>query len=190
MTLADDKAAMRKAAAAARAGAAAHAGPGAAGTLSEILAGHRGVPVSGYYPIRTEIDPLPALAEASAWGPVGLPVIMGKDLPLTFRAWTPGCAMQPGPYGAPIPADAAEVTPQILIVPLLAFDRDGGRLGYGGGFYDRTLAQLRQLGPALAIGFAYAAQEVAKVPTEATDIRLDLVVTESEVIEVPAGQAG
>lgn len=184
MSLATDKAALRKAAAAARAEAAARARPGAAGILSDVLAGHRGVPLSGYHPIRSEIDPLPAMAEAAAWGPVGLPVIAGKDRPLTFRAWTPDCAMQDGPYGAQIPADPTPVIPQILIVPLLAFDRSGARLGYGGGFYDRTLAALRARGPALAIGFAFAAQQLEAVPTEPTDVLLDMIVTETGVIDI------
>lgn len=104
MTLAAEKAALREAAAARRDAAAAEAGPGAAGILSEVLAGYRGVPISGYHPIRSEIDPLPALAEAAAHGPVGMPVIIGKARPLEFRLWTPGCAMQEGQFGAMIPA--------------------------------------------------------------------------------------
>lgn len=132
--------------------------------------------------MRTEIDPTPAMEEAAAHGPVGLPVIMGADQPLQFRLWTPGCAMIAGAFGAQIPADGAWMQPEIVIVPLVAFDRRGGRLGYGGGFYDRTLQQLRARRATLAIGFAYAAQEADDLPLEATDQPLDMIVTEAGVI--------
>ena len=155
---------------------------GAAGYLSELLAGHRGVPVSGYMPIRTEIDPLPALEEAAAHGPVGMPVILGAGQPLRFRGWSPGCAMEEGAFGAMIPADGDWITPEIVIVPLVAFDRRGGRLGYGGGFYDRTLEGLRARQATLAIGFAYAAQEADDLPLEPTDQPLDLIVTERGIL--------
>ena len=89
--------------------------------------------------------------------------------------------MMPGEFGAAIPAEGAWIEPEVLIVPLLAFDARGYRLGYGGGFYDRTLEGLRARGPVLAVGFAFDAQEVAEVPTEPTDQRLDAVVTESGV---------
>ncbi|MEM8539012.1 MAG: 5-formyltetrahydrofolate cyclo-ligase [Pseudomonadota bacterium] len=162
---------------------AAHARAGAvAGYLSEVLAGHRGVPLAGYMPMRTEIDPLPAMAEAAAYGAVGVPVIMGAAQPLQFRAWTPGCPMVPGPFGALVPETGDWVTPEILVVPLVAFTRTGGRLGYGGGFYDRTLERLRANRPTFAIGFAYAAQEDADLPLEATDQPLDLIVTDQGVI--------
>ena len=92
--------------------------------------------------------------------------------------------MVPGTFGAPVPEVGCWMVPQILIVPLVAFDRAGGRLGYGGGFYDRTLEALRRDGPVLAIGFAFAAQEVDALPQEPTDQRLDRIVTEVEVIEV------
>ncbi len=155
----------------------------ACGVLSSILAGNRGVPLSGYMPMRTEISPLPAMAEAAAYGPVGVPVIEAKGRPLRFRAWSPEAEMVPGPFGAMVPAAGDWITPQILIVPLLAFTRTGLRLGYGGGFYDRTLAGLRAAGPVLAIGFAFAAQEADDLPAEPTDAPLDLIVTEAGVIE-------
>lgn len=164
---------------------AAHAardGRGAA-VLSEVLAAHRGVPLSGYMPIRTEIDPLPAMAEAAAHGPVAVPVIEGPGLPLRFSRWQPGGALRAGPFGAQVPAIDDFLVPEIVIVPLVAFDARGGRLGYGGGFYDRTLALLRAARPTLAIGFAYAAQETAALPLEATDQRLDMIVTEAGVRE-------
>jgi 5-formyltetrahydrofolate cyclo-ligase len=107
---------------------------------------------------------------------------MGAGQALQFRAWTPGCALVPGTFGAQIPAAGNWIEPEILIVPLVAFDRTGGRLGYGGGFYDRTLQLLRSRRATLAIGFAYAAQEMADLPLESTDQPLDLIVTEQGVI--------
>nr|WP_247748274.1 5-formyltetrahydrofolate cyclo-ligase [Ruegeria sp. R13_0] len=156
--------------------------PGSAGRLSEILAGHRGVPMSGYMPIRTEIDPLPAMAEATAYGPVGVPVIQAAGQPLKFSRWTPEGALKDGPFGAKVPEIDDYFDPEILIVPLVAFDAKGGRLGYGGGFYDRTLEGLRAKRPTLAIGFAFDGQEAEGLPLESTDQPLDMVVTESRVL--------
>ena len=149
--------------------------------LTASLAPHRGAVLAGYMPIHSEIDPLPVMSEwAAAGGTVGVPVIEGAGRPLRFRAWRPGAPMVPGPFGALVPATGAEVVPEVLIVPLVAFDAAGYRLGYGGGFYDRTLAGLRARGPVAAIGFAYAAQETgAPLPREATDQPLDLIVTEA-----------
>jgi 5-formyltetrahydrofolate cyclo-ligase len=154
------------------------------GYLSEVLAGYRGVPLSGFMPIRTEIDPTPAMAEACAHGPVGVPVIVGAAQPLIFARWAPDTAMVAGPFGAKVPARIEEIEPEIVILPLLAFDRRGGRLGYGGGFYDRTLEQLRARRATLAIGFAFAGQEIEQIPLEPTDQPLDLVVTQAGVIEI------
>jgi len=134
MTLQSRKTQMRKAAFAARKVVHA-AGLGHAGHLSSVLAGYRGVPVAGYAQMRTEIDPTSALEEAAAHGPVGLPVIEEAGKPLTFRSWTPGCDMIDGAFGAQIPAVGDVIVPEILIVPLVAFSRSGGRLGYGGGFF-------------------------------------------------------
>jgi len=152
------------------------------GYLAEVLAGYRGVPVSGYLAIRTEIDPLAVMAEAAAHGPVGVPVIEGNGLPLKFSRWEPDCALKDGPFGAQVPVIEDYFEPEILIVPLVAFDRKGGRLGYGGGFYDRTLEMLRAKRPTLAIGFAFAAQEAEVLPLEPTDQPLDMIVTEQGVI--------
>jgi len=182
VTLQTRKEAARKAAFAARKQA--HAlGLGHAGHLSSVLAGYRGVPTAGYAQMCTEIDPSPAMEEASAHGPVCLPVIEAAGQPLRFRQWTPGCDMSQGAFGANIPTSGDWVTPEILIVPLVAFSRAGGRLGYGGGFYDRTLEQLRAQKPTLAIGFAYGAQELPDLPLEPTDQPLDLIVTEQGIIE-------
>lgn len=152
-----------------------------AGVLSGFLAGYRGVPLSGYMPIRTEIDPVPAMAEAAAHGPVGVPVIIGRGQPLKFARWEPDTVLVEGPFGARIPENPVFFEPEILIVPLIAFDAEGGRLGYGGGFYDRTLERLRASGPTLAVGFAYAEQEARELPLEPTDQPLDFLVTQSEV---------
>jgi len=151
----------------------------AADILAEFLAAHRGKVLSGYMPMRTEIDPLPAMAAHQ--GAVGVPVIMGKATPLRFREWSPGCRMVEGTFKAMIPEAGEWVEPEVLIVPLLAFDARGYRLGYGGGFYDRTLEGLRARGPVLAVGYAFSAQEVPEVPIDATDQRLDAVVTERGV---------
>ena len=182
INLTDAKAAARKAAFARRKAAHADHGPGRAGVLSEVLAGYRGVPLAGYMPIRTEISPLAAMEEATAYGPVGVPVIIGAGQPLEFSRWEPGCGLRAGPFGAQVPEVDNFFEPEIVIVPLVAFDRSGGRLGYGGGFYDRTLERLRGKRPTLAIGFAYGAQEAENLPLEPTDQPLDMVVTEGGVI--------
>ena len=180
--LTEIKAAARKAAFARRKEAHGLAPANSAALLSEVLAGYRGVPLAGYMPIRTEIDPLPAMAEAAAHGPVGVPVIQGEGLPLEFSSWEPDGALKDGPFGAQVPIVDDYFDPEILIVPLVAFDRAGGRLGYGGGFYDRTLERLRARRATLAIGFAYAAQEADTLPLEPTDQPLDMLITEAEVI--------
>lgn len=175
----DVKTAARAAAFAAREAAHAKGQGQAAELLADFLAPHRGKVLSGYMPMRSEIDPLPAMAAHQ--GPVGVPVIPGRDQPLRFREWSPGCALVEGTFKALVPAEGAWLEPEVMIVPLLAFDRRGYRLGYGGGFYDRTLELLRTRHPVLAIGFAFAAQEMEEVPTEPTDQRLDAVVTEQGV---------
>jgi len=180
--LATLKSEARRAAFARRKVAQATCGPGAAGRLSEVLAGYRGVPLSGYMAIRSEIDPLPAMEEAAAHGPVCVPVILGAGQPLKFARWEPGAAMKPGPFGAMIPEAEEYIDPEILIVPLVAFDLTGGRLGYGGGFYDRTLAGLRAARPTLAIGFAYGAQQADDLALEPTDQPLDMIVTQDRVL--------
>lgn len=177
-SLTDRKTAARKAAFARRK--LAHdAGTGTAAHLSSFLAGHRGVPLAGYMPMRTEIDPLPAMEEAAAHGPVGVPVIMGAGQPLKFRIWEPGVDLIAGEFGAMIPASGDWMTPEIVIVPLVAYDLNGGRLGYGGGFYDRTLEQLRAVQATLAIGFAYSEQQANDLPLEPTDQPLDLLITQN-----------
>jgi len=176
------KAQARKAAFAARARA--HAGAQADGRnvamqahLRAALAGLGDAPLAGYMPIRTEADPLPVMATHA--GPVGVPVIVAPGQALVFHRWTPDGAMRVGQFGARIPTVGEAMVPRVLIVPLAAFDARGYRLGYGGGFYDRTLAALRAAGPVLALGYAYGAQEVPLVPIDEYDQRLDGVVTEN-----------
>ncbi len=174
--MSDAKAAARTQAYAVRKAAFAAGQGQAAELLADYLAQFRGRALSGYMPMRTEIDPLPAMAAHQ--GTVGVPVIMAAATPLRFREWSPGCAMTEGAFKAMIPVDGAWIEPEVLIVPMLAFDARGYRLGYGGGFYDRTLQGLRAQRPTIAIGFAFAAQQVDAVPTDAFDQRLDAVVTE------------
>jgi 5-formyltetrahydrofolate cyclo-ligase len=174
-----DKALARKQAFAARKQAF-DAGQGrAAAILTEFLAPHADKVLVGYMPMRTEIDPLPAMAAHR--GPVGVPVIMGPGQALRFRQWTPQARMIEGDFKALIPETGDWVVPQVVIVPMVAFDARGYRLGYGGGFYDRTLEALKAKGPVLAVGFAFAAQELPQVPIEATDQRLDALATENGV---------
>ncbi|MEO1274630.1 MAG: 5-formyltetrahydrofolate cyclo-ligase [Pseudomonadota bacterium] len=139
--------------------------------------------IAGYRPIRTEIVPDPALARLHAAGvPLAMPVVVAKGAPLSFRPWAPGAAEIEGAFGARIPADETAVVPGALIVPLVAFDTRCARLGYGGGFYDRTIAELRGANPGLkTLGLAYDAQRVPAIPRESTDCLLDAVITESAV---------
>ena len=179
-TISDLKAEARKTAFAARKQAFAAGQGQAAALLADLLAGYGPKPLAGYMAMRTEIDPSAAMA--AHLGPVGVPVIMGAGQPLKFREWTPGCALIEGEFGAKIPAEGAWIEPEILIVPMVAWDRRGFRLGYGGGFYDRTLEGLRAKRPTIAIGFAFAAQELPEVPVEPVDQPLDALVTETGVI--------
>ena len=153
--------------------------------LCQVLSEYHGVPLSGYIPVRSEINPLFAMGEAATHGVVGVPVVLGQNQALKFARWTSQCLMKKGAFGIMVPADEIYFEPEIIIVPLLAFDRRGTRLGYGGGYYDRTLHFLRNKRRTLAIGFAYAAQEVDLLPSESTDQRLNIVVTEREIREFP-----
>ena len=155
-----------------------------AARLQEVLEPYAGQTIAGYMPIRSEINPLPAMTALAAQGDVTVPVIEAAGKPLKFSKWTPDCEMVDGPFGARVPARGLYLEPTVLIVPLVAFSRAGGRLGYGGGFYDRSLEGLRAMRPTIAIGFAFAAQEAADLPLEQTDQPLDLIVTEAEVIDL------
>jgi 5-formyltetrahydrofolate cyclo-ligase len=148
-----------------------------------------GTIVSGFMPLKSEINPLPLMQRLSALGAqLALPAIAGRGQPLVMRAWQFGAELDRGQWGIREPKpEAAEVLPDILLVPLLAFDRTGHRIGYGAGYYDMTIARLRAWKPVVAAGIAFAAQEVAKVPTTPRDERLDLVLTEHEVIDLRGG---
>ncbi len=141
--------------------------------------------LSGFYPYQAEINVLPLLARLVSEGwQTALPVVMAKGESLTFRAWAPGEPTGRGIWDIHVPLETAlQLQPDVLLVPMLAFDRRGYRLGYGGGFYDRTLAELRKLKPVTAIGVAYADQEMDEVPVAPYDEPLDWILTERGVIE-------
>jgi 5-formyltetrahydrofolate cyclo-ligase len=142
--------------------------------------------VSGFMPLKSEINPLPLMRKLADGGArLALPVVAGKGRPLTMRAFAFGDELASGVWGIREPKpDAPQVFPDILIVPLLVFDRRGHRVGYGAGYYDMTIADLRARKPVVAVGIAFAAQEIAEVPTTPHDARLDLVLTEHEAIDL------
>ena len=145
----------------------------------------RGTIVSGYSPIRSEIDPTPLLRELAKKGArLALPAVMARGKSLAFRAWSPDDRLMLGPLGILEPSPAAtEVVPDIMLVPLAAFDASGHRIGYGAGHYDFTLAHLRKAKAVISIGLAFAAQEIEAVPALARDERLDYVLTETKVFD-------
>jgi 5-formyltetrahydrofolate cyclo-ligase len=160
---------------------------------TEAIAGRKfplsitpGTIISGFMPLKSEINPLPLMQKlAEAGARLALPAIAGRGKPLIMRAWEFGAPLDRGQWGIREPKpDAPEVEPDILLVPLLAFDRAGNRLGYGAGYYDMTIHRLRAMKPVTAVGIAFAAQEVPKIPTTPRDERLDLVLTEREVIDL------
>lgn len=144
-----------------------------------------GTVVSGYSPIRSEMDPVPLMRMLAAHGArLALPAVMARGKSLAFRAWSPDDRLMLGPLGIlePSPA-AAEIIPEIMLVPLAAFDRLGHRIGYGAGHYDYTLAHLRKTKAVTAIGLAFAAQEIEAVPALSHDVALDYVLTETEAFD-------
>ncbi len=174
----------RKAAAAARK--AAHgADPNAGARLAETFPDEIWPPlhsiVAGYFAIRDEIDPRPLMETFHCeQARLALPCVTGPDQPLVFRSFTPGDALVRGAFGVSEPEPGApEVKPALVLVPLLAFDSAGRRLGYGAGFYDRTIEALRALGPVTTVGLAYEAQRLRRVPTAGHDAPLDWIVTET-----------
>jgi 5-formyltetrahydrofolate cyclo-ligase len=144
-----------------------------------------GAIVSGFSPMKSEINPVPLMRRLADRGAkLALPVVAGRGRPLIMRAWSFGEKLGAGVWGIREPqADAPEVLPDILIVPLAAFDRTGHRIGYGAGYFDMTLHRLRAVKPVVAIGVAFAVQEIPAVPATPRDARLDLVLTEREVID-------
>jgi len=185
----DAKAALRNEAAARRDALSADVRKAAAEAIAARefpLAIESGKVVSGFMPLKTEINPLPLLRKlAEAGATLALPVVAGRGKPLVMRVWRWGEPLAEGVWGIRQPKpEAAEVDPDILLVPLLAFDRAGNRIGYGAGYYDMTIARLRVKKPIAAIGIAFAAQEVPTVPATLGDEPLDLVLTEREVIDI------
>ncbi|MEQ1889555.1 MAG: 5-formyltetrahydrofolate cyclo-ligase [Alphaproteobacteria bacterium] len=141
--------------------------------------------VAGYWPLNDEFDSRPLLESIAAeGGRLALPVVAGDSGRLIFREWLPGAPLVPAGFGTLGPRESArEVLPDVIIAPLLAFDRRGYRLGYGGGFYDRSLTALRASGKCqFAAGLGFAAQRVQQVPAGLDDARLDAVVTETGII--------
>lgn len=137
--------------------------------------------VAGYSPVRGEIDPRPLMETfLLEQAQLALPVVVAKDAPLQFRAWHPDDALEPGAFGIDVPDEKRPVlTPSLLLVPLVAFDTRCHRIGYGAGFYDRSLSALRAQRPVVAVGLAYEGQRISKVPAGRHDVALDYVVTEA-----------
>jgi 5-formyltetrahydrofolate cyclo-ligase len=145
--------------------------------------------IAAYRPTGAELDPGPILRAILGFNPghakAALPVAVDRDSPLRFRLWRPGEALTPDASGIPSPpASAPEIEPNLVLTPLLGFDRRGGRLGQGAGHYDRTLENLRRVRPVFVLGLAFSGQEVDAVPTDRHDQRLDAILTETEFIEV------
>ncbi|GIL40172.1 5-formyltetrahydrofolate cyclo-ligase [Roseiterribacter gracilis] len=180
-----NKASLREAAREARE-AAFEAAPHAAHDLAAqfLRALQPGRVISGYSPIGSEIDIVPLLAMLAVQGAtLALPVVRKATRILEFRAWSPGDVLEAGVFGTRHPTqDAKVVTPDMVLVPMLAFDDTGHRLGYGGGYYDATLAMLRAAGSVTAVGCAFAAQRVPSLPVESNDQKLDWLVTEQDAI--------
>lgn len=162
--------------------------PKASFSLRDRLLTHLSLPspsiIAGYIPIRGEINPIPTLEAFLAMGHTAcLPVVTAPQTPLLFRSWAPGEPLERGTFHTQVPLPSVqECKPDVLLVPLATFDRTGQRLGYGGGFYDRTLEALRSTKSILAIGIAYSFQEIATVPTEPTDQPLDWICTNTDLI--------
>jgi 5-formyltetrahydrofolate cyclo-ligase len=156
--------------------------------LGEKLAEHvlrdcpppKGAIVAGFWPLEGEINIYPLLEALAAKGlQLCLPVTPKKGAPLTFHAWSPGEPLSPGRFGTMQPAPSGAMTPDFILTPLLAFDRFGNRLGYGGGYYDRTFAAYPS---AFRLGCAFAAQACAHIPTDQHDVKLHAVATERSVV--------
>jgi 5-formyltetrahydrofolate cyclo-ligase len=145
-----------------------------------------GVIVSGSFPIKTELNPIPLMRKlAEAGAELALPVIVGRGHPLIMRAWPFGAPLKAGQWGIREPtAEAPDVAPDILLVPLACFDRAGHRIGYGAGYYDMTIRALRATKSVITIGVGFAVQEIPQVPATERDERLDLVLTERETIDL------
>jgi 5-formyltetrahydrofolate cyclo-ligase len=148
-----------------------------------------GLVISGYSPIRNEIDPAPLMEKLAAQGArLALPTVNARGKALIFRAWRPGERLMMGMLGIPEPSTAAaEVVPDIMLVPLAAFDQAGHRIGYGAGHYDHTFAHLRKSKAVTGIGLAFAVQEIESIPALSHDVPLDYVLTEKRMFDFRSG---
>ena len=161
----------------------------AASTAANMLANHLETfpevwPIAGYLPIRTEIDPRPAMEFLHRAGrSICVPVVETSDQPLRFREWSPCSNLVKAAYGVAVPEKGLWINPCVIVVPLLAYDRNGRRLGYGGGYYDRTIAACRASHSAVAVGFAFSGQELECVPADDFDQMLDAVATECGIVQ-------
>ena len=143
-----------------------------------------GAIVGGYWPVKGEVDALLILRALLARGHVcALPHVVGDGAPLLFRHWDEDVQMITGKYGLQEPiADDETIMPDILLAPLLAFDAKGGRLGYGGGFYDRTIARMKKQKSVQAVGLAYEMQRYKDgLPRDANDVRMDIIITDGNI---------
>lgn len=156
----------------------------AATRLFARLSSLRGRTIAGYLPIGSEADPRGAMRTLWHDNRICVPVVTGRGAPLRFREWWPGCPLETGDFGVSVPTEGGWRVPNVLIVPMVGFDGSCARLGYGGGFYDRTLAGLAD---ATAVGLAFEAQRVEALPQEETDIRMQYVITDAGVFD-PSGQ--
>ncbi len=184
MSADNDKDSLRKSARARRMKAHELNGEGAAcalaGHVLTLLENKPVTTIAGYWAIGSEIDVTPLMIQLVEKGwDVALPVVVKNAEPLVFRRWSAGDVLIDGPLKTVQPkAERDEVVPDVILTPLLAFDRHGYRLGQGGGFYDRTLAKLKEAGGVVSIGVAFVAQRVEQVPRDDFDQRLDFIVTE------------
>ena len=172
------KAQLRAACLRARAEVGAPARAAASTRLYARLRGLRGHTIASYLPIGSEASPLGTMRVLAKDNRICVPVVTAKGAPLRYREWWSGCPLERGPFGTLTPTEGGWRVPDVLIVPMVGFDDAGGRLGYGGGFYDRTLAGLRQ---ATVIGLALEAQRLDRVPRGTHDMDLPLIVTEAGV---------
>ncbi|HVJ42768.1 MAG TPA: 5-formyltetrahydrofolate cyclo-ligase [Dongiaceae bacterium] len=146
-------------------------------TLEPLLRTSKG-PISFYFPFKGEPDLRPLMRQLAAAGlPLALPTVPVKRQPMVFRPWTPGCKMEPGILDIPIPATDEQVVPTVFLAPVVGFDARGFRLGYGGGYFDRTLAHLP--GDRLVIGIGFDCQEIPTIHPQGHDIPMTMIVTQS-----------
>jgi 5-formyltetrahydrofolate cyclo-ligase len=170
-----EKAQLRRRCLEARARATPQARAAAATRLYARLMGLRGQVIAGYLPTGSEVDPTRAMRALCGANRLCVPVVAAEGAPLRFREWTPGCATEKGPHGIRVPVEGGWRVPDVIVVPMVGFDEAGTRLGYGGGFYDRTLSGLPR---ALVVGLAVETQRLPRLPRGPHDVPLPWIVTE------------